>query len=100
MSYNIFENLDYFTNKNNSNLLLLDCTSTCFLSNVVKQIKPIKVYNSLKKDRLLLKEQKDKTGVYCLVNLMNGHIYIGSSVNIEDQMKSYLNNSFLKSKKK
>nr|YP_009710789.1 GIY-YIG endonuclease [Macrolepiota fuliginosa]QFZ98737.1 GIY-YIG endonuclease [Macrolepiota fuliginosa] len=63
------------------------------------QIKPIKVYNSLKEDRLqLFKEQKDKTGVYCLVNSINGHTYIGSSVNIERRMKSYLNNSFLKSK--
>lgn len=96
MSYNFFENLDYLT----KNSTLLECASTCFLSKVVEQIKPIKVYNSLKKDRLLLlKDQKDKTGVYCLVNLINGHTYIGSSVNIEGRMKSYLNNSFLKSKK-
>nr|AFP72273.1 I-AbiXVI-P [Agaricus bisporus var. bisporus H97] len=95
MSYYIFEFFDYFT----KNCTLLDCDSTCFLIKVLKQIKPIKVYNSLKEDRLqLFKEQKDKTGVYCLVNLINGHTYIGSSVNIEGRMKSYLNNSYLKSK--
>ncbi len=71
-----------------------------FLTKVLEQIKPIKVYNSLKEDRLqLFKEQKDPTGVYCLVNLIKGHTYIGSSVNIEGRMKNYLNNSYLKSNK-
>jgi hypothetical protein len=78
----------------------LEC-STLFLSNVVEQIKPIKVYNKFKDNRLqLLKEQKGKTGVYCLVNLFNGHIYIGSSSNLAVRMRNYLNNSFLKHKKK
>jgi hypothetical protein len=98
MSYHIFEFLDYFTI--NYNLLELSSSLTCFLSTVVEKIKPVKTYNSLKEDRLqLIKEQKDKTGVYCLVNLINGHTYIGSSVNIEKRMKNYLNNSFIKSKK-
>ena len=47
----------------------------------------------------IFKEQKNKSGVYCLVNLINSHFYIGSSINIEQRMKSYLNNSFIKSKK-
>jgi len=46
----------------------------------------------------LIKEQKDKTGVYCLVNLINGNIYIGSSANLSGRMRNYLNNTFLKSK--
>ena|SRR2546429_8628486 len=99
MSYYIFEFSDYF-NICKVNCNFLDCASTCFLTKIVEQIKPIKVYNSLKKDRLkLFKEQKNKMGVYCLVNLVNGHIYIGSSVNIEGRMKNYLNNSYLKSTK-
>src|SRR5205085_10090173 len=35
-----------------------------------------KVYNSLKEDRVnILKEQRDKSGVYCLINKANGHAY-------------------------
>jgi group I intron endonuclease len=73
---------------------------TCFLTKAVEQIKPVKVYNNFKADRLqLIKDQKDKVGVYCLVNLTNGHLYIGSSTNIASRMRNYLNNSFLKNKK-
>ena len=64
-----------------------------------KELKPIKVYTSLKENRAdILKEQKDKSGVYCLVNKINGHTYIGSSINLASRMKNYLNNTFLKSK--
>ena len=67
---------------------------------MVEQIKPIKVYDNFKENRLqLLKDQKDRIGVYCLVNLINGNIYIGSSINLASRMRNYLNNSFLKSKK-
>lgn len=34
-----------------------------------------------------------------LVNLVNGHDYIGSSANIAGRMRNYLNNAFLKDKK-
>jgi group I intron endonuclease len=89
------ENLNYFT----ENYYLLKC-STCFLTKSVEQIKPIKVYSNFKEDRLQIKkDQKDKTGVYCLVNLRNGHIYIGSSVNLAVRMSNYLNNTFLKNSK-
>ena len=74
--------------------------STCFLSKIVEQIKPIKVYNNFKEDRdQLMRDQKEKTGVYCLVNLTNGHIYIGSSINLAVRMRNYLNTTFLKNKK-
>lgn len=74
--------------------------STCFLTKVVEQVKPVKVYNQFKNDRIhLLKEQKTKSGVYILVNLVNGHNYVGSSANIAGRMRNYLNNSFLKNQK-
>jgi group I intron endonuclease len=74
--------------------------STCFLTKVVEQVKPVKVYNNFKNDRIhLLKEQKTKTGVYILVNLVNGHNYVGSSVNLAGRMLNYLNNAFLKNQK-
>jgi group I intron endonuclease len=65
----------------------------------LNDIKPLFIYNSLKENRLrILKDQKDKSGIYCLINNINGHSYIGSSINITARMKNYLNKSFLKSK--
>nr|YP_010119109.1 GIY-YIG endonuclease domain-containing protein [Erysiphe necator]QQY98172.1 GIY-YIG endonuclease domain-containing protein [Erysiphe necator] len=59
----------------------------------------VKVYDSLKDDRVnILKEQRDKSGVYCLVNKVNGHAYVGSSINLASRMRNYLNKAFLKSK--
>lgn len=73
---------------------------TCFLTKVVEQIKPKKVYTNFKDNRLqILKDLKNKTGVYCLVNLINGHTYIGSSVNLATRMRNYLNTSFLNNDK-
>ncbi|TVY18656.1 putative intron-encoded endonuclease [Lachnellula arida] len=65
----------------------------------IKNLKPVKVYHSLKEDRVqILKDQKDKSGVYCFINNINGHAYVGSSMNISSRMRNYLNNTFLKSK--
>ncbi|CAZ83565.1 unnamed protein product [Tuber melanosporum] len=75
-------------------------STSWFLTKAIEQIKPVKVYNNFKGDRLqLLKDQKDKVGVYYLVNLINGHSYIGSSMNLAGRMRNYLNNTFLKHKK-
>lgn len=53
------------------------------------------MYSNFKEDRQQLKKyQKDKKGVYCLVNLINGHIYIGSSVNLAVRKSNYLNTTF------
>lgn len=74
--------------------------STCFLTKTVEEIKPVKIYNNFKGDRLqLIKHEQNKVGVYCLVNLINGHIYIGSSTNLASRMRNYLNNSYLKTAK-
>ena len=51
--------------------------------NNTKKLKPVKIYDSLKGDRVnILKEQRDKSGVYCLINKINGHAYAGSSINL------------------
>jgi len=74
--------------------------STCFLSKVIEEIKPVNSYKSFTDDRAsLIKENNGKIGVYCLVNLLNGHIYIGSSSNLGTRMRNYLNNSFLNQSK-
>jgi len=58
-----------------------------------------KVYKSLKEDRVkIIKQEIGNSGVYCLVNQINGHTYVGSSMNLAHRARNYLNNAFLKSK--
>jgi group I intron endonuclease len=65
----------------------------------IEQFTPIKVYSNFKENRdLILKQEKDKSGIYCFVNKINKHVYIGSSIHLANRMKNYLNTSFLKSK--
>jgi group I intron endonuclease len=47
----------------------------------------------------LIKEQKNKVGIYYIINLLNGHCYIGSSKNISQRMRNHLNRSYLILKK-
>nr|YP_010727747.1 homing endonuclease [Leptographium wingfieldii]YP_010727796.1 homing endonuclease [Leptographium terebrantis]WDZ67384.1 homing endonuclease [Leptographium wingfieldii]WDZ67432.1 homing endonuclease [Leptographium wingfieldii]WDZ67479.1 homing endonuclease [Leptographium wingfieldii]WDZ67526.1 homing endonuclease [Leptographium wingfieldii]WDZ67572.1 homing endonuclease [Leptographium wingfieldii] len=62
-----------------------------------KDLNPLVLYDNFKENRAqILKEQKDKSGVYCLINKINGHSYVGSSINLASRMKNYLNNTFLK----
>jgi hypothetical protein len=65
----------------------------------LQNLLPIKGYPNFKEDRAtIIKEQKEKSGVYCLMNNINGHLYIGSSINLASRMKNYLNNTFLLSR--
>nr|AAC72267.1 COI i4 protein [Cyclocybe aegerita] len=74
--------------------------STSNVENNIKDLHPLKTYDNFKENKLdILKEQKDKSGVYCLINKINGNAYVGSSINLASRMKNYLNNIFLKSKK-
>ncbi|KAF8414616.1 GIY COI i14 grp IB protein-like protein [Tirmania nivea] len=62
-----------------------------------QNLKAEKVYVSLKEDRFkILKEQIGRSGVYCLINKVNGHAYVGSSTNLASRMRNYLNKVFLK----
>jgi group I intron endonuclease len=64
-----------------------------------KDLNALIVYDNFKEDRVkILKEQKNKSGVYCLINKINGHSYVGSSINLAARMKNYLNTHFLKSR--
>ena len=89
-------NLNYTATRSYSSL-----TSNYGKWHNTKALKPEKVYNSLKQDRLeILKDQKNKSGVYCLINNINAHAYVESSINLTSRMRGYLNNTFLKSKQK
>jgi len=62
-------------------------------------LNPLTVYDNLKKDKFnILEQQKNKSGIYCLINKSNGHCYIGSSINLASRMKNYLSNTFLNSR--
>jgi len=53
-------------------------------------VEPVKIYsNSETQKSLILKDNKDKQGVYRWVNLVNGKTYVGSSVNIRNRMYKY-----------
>ena len=42
----------------------------------IKDLNALIVYENFKEDRVkILKEQKDKSGVYCLINKINGPAY-------------------------
>jgi len=82
--------------------LSFSSSNSCFnnlnLDDSIQNLKPVNVYN-LKNDRAkLLNQEKDKSGVYYLINNINGHTYVGSSINLASRMRNYLNNAFLKSK--
>jgi len=82
---------------NNKSTIRLYSTSN--VENNTQDLKPLKVYDNFKDNRLdILKEQKDKSGVYCFINKINGNSYVGSSINLASRMRNYLNNTFLKSR--
>ena len=57
---------------------------------------PVKKYANADQDKLqILKENKGKAGVYCWRNLINGKIYIGSSINLERRFREYYNINYL-----
>ena len=63
---------------------------------MANSIQPIKVYpivESFKK--LILKENKNKSGIYRWNNLQTGDIYIGSSTNLSNRFRNYFNISYL-----
>ena len=65
----------------------------------IKNLDYISIYKNFKQDRSrILREQKNKTGVYLLINNINRHTYVGSSVHLAARMKNYLNTAFLKSR--
>lgn len=73
--------------------------STSNIENNTKTLNPLKLYDNFKENRLdILKQQKYKSGVYCLINKINGNSYVGSSTNLASRMRNYLNTTFLKSK--
>lgn len=64
-------------NNNNNNL-------------IIKEIAIKSYYNPYKDRRQIYKENKNKSGIYCWNNLINGKFYIGSSENLTGRLYRYL----------
>jgi group I intron endonuclease len=77
------------------NLVLLPIIDSFFSSN--SPVNPVASYDNveLDKDRIL-KENKDKSGVYRLTNLENQKTYIGSSVNLRRRFHVYYSTARLR----
>src|ERR1700679_1298797 len=93
---------DSFYNSDIDALLNIPSTglTTNFLVKLVDTLNPIKVYNNFEQDRLeITKNNKNKSGIYCLVNVLNGKFYLGSSKNLSNRLRSYLNTNYLLNKK-
>lgn len=95
----IYESLfDFF--KNSNILCTLSFISRRFSSSI--GVVPVVSYNNADEDKkLILKENRGKSGIYRLTNKINGKCYIGSAVNLtrrfsdyysEEKLKNYLKN--------
>lgn len=66
----------------------------------INKLIPVNKFDDMEKDKSnLIKLLKNKSGVYLLINNVNNHTYVGSSINLGTRMKKYFNISFLNSKK-
>lgn len=59
-------------------------------------IKPVKYYSDAYAMKLLiLKENKNKSGIYRFTNKLNGNFYIGSSINLSNRFTRYFNIAYI-----
>jgi hypothetical protein len=62
----------------------------------IDKIIPVKVYDSAYDyKKLILEENKGKSGIYRFYNKMNGNFYIGSSKNLSNRFRQYFNLSYI-----
>jgi GIY-YIG catalytic domain len=61
-----------------------------------KLVSPIKSYGNAKllKD-IILKDNKDKSGIYRWINKINNKSYVGSGINLTKRLRSYFNKNEL-----
>jgi len=97
---NLFNYLHNNSNFNiNKTIIRQYSTSNNDKEDNTKDLNYVAIYDNFKEDRSrILKEQKNKSGIYCIINKINGHSYIGSSIHLTARMKNYLNTAFLKSR--
>lgn len=72
-------------------------SQACFgLHTLPESVVPVRVYANVDTLKLeILKENKNKSGVYCFTNLTNGKKYVGSSTNLRKRFLVYYNTNKL-----
>lgn len=75
--------------------------STTKKSDGLKNFSPLITYLNVDNHKIpILKDNKNKIGIYKWVNIIKGDTYIGSSGNLADRFRQYLNISYLEEKSK
>lgn len=75
--------------KQSYNSVSYACKRTIFTSS---SLEPVKVYlNPDKEKELIIRDNKDRAGIYRWVNLDSGKSYIGSAKNLSTRFKQYFN---------
>lgn len=71
-----------FSTKNNSSIYSNNCDNTPII--------PIITYDNIDTNKCsILEENKNKSGVYRLINKINGKSYIGSSISLSNRFSNY-----------
>lgn len=77
------------------------CFSTSSKLNKINpdnNLNPLVIYPDADQNKLMiLKDNKDKVGIYRWINKVNGNTYVGSSVNLSLRLKKYYNFSYIAS---
>jgi group I intron endonuclease len=71
------------------------------LNNNLKKIKliPVITYNNTRVDKcIILKENTNKSGIYRLINKINGKSYIGSSIRLNNRFRLYYSSKTIKNR--
>jgi group I intron endonuclease len=75
-----------------SSFILEDSDSFYFSLSIL----PVVVYSNVDKQKeSIVKENRNKSGVYRWINNTNGNSYVGSSVNLSKRLLEYLNTNYL-----
>jgi hypothetical protein len=61
-----------------------------------KELKPVAYYNNMHDFKsIIIKDNKNKSGIYKITNKLNGNFYIGSSVNLSRRFTNYFSLSYI-----
>jgi group I intron endonuclease len=86
------------SNQNLYSINLIRSYSTS-INNAYNNLHPVKVYDNafyMRKD--IIKENKNKSGIYMLTNKLTNDIYIGQSIDLSNRFKKYFSLSYLKTR--
>lgn len=64
-----------------------------------KELSPVKKYdNAFLMNKMIISENKGKSGIYMITNIITGNIYVGQSIDLSKRFIKYFCHSYIKSK--